>query len=249
MFQSYSSFPWLTVLGNVRFGLKYRRDLSTADKDRIARHYLELVKLTAFADFYVNRISGGMRQRVAIARTLTSDPLVLLMDEPFGALDALARERLQLQLLELQKAINQSFSGRWASWNIDIDRNNTIASAHDGIGIVIVPAAIGTGTHRDHPTGLRHLIVNLAQRRSHLVGQRTGDDHHVGLARRWARDHTKTVEVVARHVRMDHFHSTAGQTKRHGPQRTRLGPIHHRVVARGDEAFLHHAFNHCISPC
>ena len=104
VFQSYSSFPWLTVLGNIRFGLKYRRDVPSAEKDRIARHYLDLVGLTPFADYYVNRISGGMRQRVAIARMLAAEPLVLLMDEPFGALDALTRERLQQQMLELQKA-------------------------------------------------------------------------------------------------------------------------------------------------
>jgi NitT/TauT family transport system ATP-binding protein len=104
VFQSYSSFPWLTVLKNIRFGLKYRDDVSEAEAEGIARHYLDLVGLTPYADFYVNRVSGGMRQRVAIARTLAANPQVLLMDEPFGALDAQTRERLQVQLLDIRRA-------------------------------------------------------------------------------------------------------------------------------------------------
>jgi NitT/TauT family transport system ATP-binding protein len=103
VFQAYTSFPWLTVLDNIRFGTKYRDDIGGAEKDEIARHYLELVGLQEFADFYVNRISGGMRQRVAIARTLAAGPDILLMDEPFGALDAQTREFLQYQLLEISR--------------------------------------------------------------------------------------------------------------------------------------------------
>ncbi|MFQ5784135.1 MAG: ABC transporter ATP-binding protein [Alphaproteobacteria bacterium] len=104
VFQAYSSFPWLSVLDNIRFGTRYRNDVSATEKDEIARHYLELVGLVDFADYYVNRISGGMRQRVAIARTLAAAPDILLMDEPFGALDAQTREFLQFQLLEINRA-------------------------------------------------------------------------------------------------------------------------------------------------
>ncbi|MHA1600704.1 MAG: ABC transporter ATP-binding protein [Alphaproteobacteria bacterium] len=103
VFQAYTSFPWLTVYQNILFGTKYRTDINAAEKAGIARHFLELVGLAEFADFYVNRISGGMRQRVAIARTLAAGPDILLMDEPFGALDAQTREFLQIQLLEISR--------------------------------------------------------------------------------------------------------------------------------------------------
>lgn len=101
VFQTYTSFPWLSVFDNVKFGTRYRDDIGAREKEEVARHYLELVGLSDFADFFVNRISGGMRQRVAIARTLAAAPEILLMDEPFGALDAQTRDFLQEQLLEI----------------------------------------------------------------------------------------------------------------------------------------------------
>ena len=101
--QSYSSFPWLTVAENVAFGMRYRKDLTADEKTRRRDHYLKLVGLEDFAGTYPNRVSGGMRQRVAIARTLAAGSEVLLMDEPFGALDALRRESLQGELRRLQR--------------------------------------------------------------------------------------------------------------------------------------------------
>ena len=98
VFQSYSSFPWLTLAENVAYGMRYRRDLSVEEKTKRCGRYLEMVGLADFADSYPNKVSGGMRQRVAIARTLAAGSEVLLMDEPFGALDAQRRERLQAEL-------------------------------------------------------------------------------------------------------------------------------------------------------
>ncbi|GAN80339.1 ABC transporter ATP-binding protein [Acidocella aminolytica] len=103
VFQSYSSFPWLTVEENVAFGMRFRHDLTKTEKRDRAQHYLELVGLSNFAASYPNRISGGMRQRVAIARTLAAGSEILLMDEPFGALDAQRREQLQVELRRIQK--------------------------------------------------------------------------------------------------------------------------------------------------
>ncbi|MEN6543476.1 ABC transporter ATP-binding protein [Parvibaculum sp.] len=103
VFQSYSSFPWLTVAQNVAFGMKYRLDISPKKKKERLAHYLALVGLADFANVYPNKVSGGMRQRIAIARTLAAGSEILLMDEPFGALDAQRREDLQLQLRLIQQ--------------------------------------------------------------------------------------------------------------------------------------------------
>lgn len=94
MFQEAALFPWLTVLGNVLFGLKLVNGLSAAERREKAEYFLELVGLKRFMHSNVHELSGGMRQRVALARSLAPNPSVLLMDEPFGALDALTREQL-----------------------------------------------------------------------------------------------------------------------------------------------------------
>ena len=99
VFQQYALFPWLTVKKNVRFALEMR-GVKGAEADELAMEYLEKVDLAKFADHYPKELSGGMKQRVAIARAYAAEPEVLLMDEPFGALDAQTRTQLQSELLE-----------------------------------------------------------------------------------------------------------------------------------------------------
>ena len=98
VFQQYALFPWLTVEKNVQFGLKLQGK-SNEEAEEIARKYLKMVDLEGFAKAYPKELSGGMKQRVAIARAYAVNPKVLLMDEPFGALDAQTRTQLQQELL------------------------------------------------------------------------------------------------------------------------------------------------------
>ncbi len=102
VFQQYAVFPWLTVRENVEFGLKLAANKRPPKEIKeIADHYIELVGLGDFQESFPKELSGGMRQRVAIARSYVVDPAVLLMDEPFGALDAQTRQHMQESLLRI----------------------------------------------------------------------------------------------------------------------------------------------------
>ena len=100
LFQEAALFPWLTVQDNVEFGLRMK-GASTAARRATAERLLEMVHLAPFAGAWVHELSGGMKQRVALARALAVDPAILLLDEPFGALDAITRELLHNELQEL----------------------------------------------------------------------------------------------------------------------------------------------------
>jgi NitT/TauT family transport system ATP-binding protein len=100
VFQAYTLFPWLTVAENIEFGPR-RRGVPAKERREIVAHYLSEVGLVAFAQHYPKQLSGGMKQRVAIARALANDPQILLMDEPFGALDSQTRSVMQKLLLRV----------------------------------------------------------------------------------------------------------------------------------------------------
>ncbi|HVX93517.1 MAG TPA: ABC transporter ATP-binding protein [Polyangia bacterium] len=106
VFQGYTLFPWLTVLKNVMFGLEVSQGLDAGSAEQEARQWLELVGLAKFASSYPHQLSGGMKQRVAIARALANRPRILLMDEPFGALDAQTRAQMQSYLLQIWKQVD-----------------------------------------------------------------------------------------------------------------------------------------------
>ena len=107
IFQEGALFPWLTVYENIEFGLKIAK-VSKEKRREIVMHYVDMVQLTSFADAFVHQLSGGMKQRVAIARALVLNPKILLMDEPFAALDVQTRRMLYDQLVKIHEKTNKT---------------------------------------------------------------------------------------------------------------------------------------------
>ena len=105
VFQGYTLFPWLSVKRNVMFGLQMK-GCSDIEAESLARQWIAMVGLEKFEDSYPHELSGGMKQRVAIARALANEPRVLIMDEPFGALDSQTRAKMQAHLIEIWKKVD-----------------------------------------------------------------------------------------------------------------------------------------------
>src|SRR6187402_958040 len=144
----------------------------------------------------------SMSPKRAASRSTSEVSLITLMCDALLTRDRVGATDL---LLQLQDAVDQRFGRRRATRHIDIDRNDAIAAANDRVGIMVVAAAIGAGTHGDDPLRLGHLVIDLAQRRGHLVDQGAGDDHHVGLARARTEDDAEAIEIQARGTGVHHF--------------------------------------------
>jgi NitT/TauT family transport system ATP-binding protein len=148
IFQSYALFPWKTVRGNVEFGLRMK-GLSGAECRERAAAFIEMVSLRGFEDHYPAELSGGMQQRVTFARLLATDPEVLLMDEPFAALDAMTRQVMQEELLRIQEQSGKTIL--FITHSIDealiLSSRIVVMSARPGRVKAVIPNTLQTPRH------------------------------------------------------------------------------------------------------
>ncbi|MFT4190278.1 MAG: ABC transporter ATP-binding protein [Comamonas sp.] len=190
VFQQYALFPWRSALDNVAFGLEVA-GVGRAERRERAGHYLDLVGLSAFAGRYPHELSGGMKQRVAIARSLAYDPQVLLMDEPFAALDAQTRETLQEELVDIWRRTGKTivFITHGIDEAVVLGQRVAVMTARPGRikDIIDIPAQLHAGTAdvralplfgelRHHIWSLLHGEVDSArQARRARIQQHAGD--------------------------------------------------------------------------
>ncbi|MGC9671082.1 ABC transporter ATP-binding protein [Planosporangium sp. 12N6] len=192
VFQQYALLPWRTAQANVEFGLEAKGVARRERADR-ARHFLDLVGLSGFGDRYPHELSGGMKQRVAIARSLAFDPDVLLMDEPFAALDAQTRDSLQDELLRIWERTNKTivFITHGIDEAVYLGQRVAVMTSRPGRIKKIIDIPLGSRTEtedlRSDPTfaRYRHEIwallrdeVVTAQEQERTAGRRDADGEH-----------------------------------------------------------------------
>jgi NitT/TauT family transport system ATP-binding protein len=192
VFQQYALFPWRTAAQNVEFGLDIA-GLKAKRRREIALNYLELVGLSAFADRYPHELSGGMKQRVAIARSLAYDPEALLMDEPFAALDAQTRETLQGELLRIWRSTGKTivFITHGIDEAVVLGQRVAVMTSRPGRikHVVDIPEALRSESEdvRSLPAfgSIRHEIWSLLREevRKAQQGQIAGDADALGAVR------------------------------------------------------------------
>ena len=181
VFQQYTLLPWRTAQANIEFALEAKGGLSRRQRAERARAYLDLVGLSEFAQRFPHELSGGMKQRIAIARSLSYEPQVLLMDEPFGALDAQTRERLQEELVRIWQRTGTTivFITHDIEEAVFLGQRVAVMSARPGRIQEIVPieldrAAASTAGERDlratrEFADYRHHIWSLLRTQHHSV--------------------------------------------------------------------------------
>jgi NitT/TauT family transport system ATP-binding protein len=174
VFQGYTLFPWLSVKKNVMFGMKMK-GLKRKDAEASAVHWLELVGLARFADHYPSQLSGGMKQRVAIARSLANEPRILLMDEPFGALDAQTRASMQNHLLKIWDSVDVTilFITHDLEEAIYLSDRIFVLGAHPGRVLEVIDVPVARPRHSDQfLTG--HFLATKRRLEALIHGVNTG---------------------------------------------------------------------------
>jgi NitT/TauT family transport system ATP-binding protein len=174
VFQDYALMPWRTVKANVRMGLELQRRVDSSTDEKVA-HYIELVGLTGFEDAYPRELSGGMRQRVGLARALVTEPRILLMDEPFAAVDAITRELMQDEVARIITETGQTIVFITHSVDEAITLGDRIVVVTDRPGRVKDILDVSIGRPRSGRQ-IRHLpeYVELRDRIWSLLAKETG---------------------------------------------------------------------------
>ncbi|MBH0781637.1 ABC transporter ATP-binding protein [Nocardia bovistercoris] len=192
VFQQYALLPWRTARTNIEFGLE-AKGLRRKERRRIADEYLELVGLSGFGDRYPHELSGGMKQRVAIARSLAFDPEVLLMDEPFAALDAQTRESLQDELRRIWQATGKTilFITHGIDEAVYLGQRVAVLTSRPGR----VKATLDVDIDRDTGEDLRSSEVFRSYRHDIWTLLHSEVERAQGLERRSLSDSTTTEEV------------------------------------------------------